>query len=444
MISKRLKSKEFAHLTAFWVSLAVMMALTFALNGQSELIRTLSLLGWIWPIKAILEISQDMSGQKFYMRPKVVVLGIGAFLTFALVSYDFSFRVYTAPFCISIGVVTLMIMRDLYFSPKAAEYSLLGHVTFLMLGLFLALRCLYPLWRPDHVLLGNSAHLLVLVGLGVSTIAYYMEVMKERHERQLEAILKERNDQLFGQAKYSELGMMSAGIAHEINNPLAIIQAKTTQLLRIHTNPNRAVEVKEGLEQILRTSERINRTIQGVRDFVHQDERIPDEEFTLKSLVDDVLAFCGQRMKNHGINLRFYGLDNFNLRGHKIQLEQVLLNLLNNSFDAIEFLSDKWIELSVHEMDDTVQMYFKDSGNGIPKEVAERIMEPFFTTKNIGKGTGLGLALARGIVEKHGGSLSYVENARHTTFMVELPKVKHFAEVIRKKIHPAPSIQALH
>lgn len=447
MISKRLKSKEFAHLTEFWVSLTVMMALTFALNQQSEQLMTLSLLGWIWPIKGILEISRDMSGQKLHVKPKVLVLGIGAFLTLAMVSYDFSFRVYTAPFCLSIGVVGLMIFQDLYLNPKAPKYSLLGHVTFSMLGLFLAVRCLYPLWRPDYVFFGYSVHLLILVGLGVSTTAYYMEVMKERHERQLEAVLKERSDQLFGQSKYSELGMMSAGIAHEINNPLAIIQAKTTQLLRSLANPDRAMDMKEGLEQILLTSERINRTIKGVRDFVHQDDRLPDEEFTVKSLVDDVLAFCGQRMKNHGINLRFYGMDNFLLRGHKIQLEQVLLNLLNNSFDAIEFLPDKWIELSVHEMDDTIQMYFKDSGSGIPQEVALKIMEPFFTTKKVGKGTGLGLALARGIIEKHGGSLNYVEKARHTTFMIELPKVKHLEAVIHRKNYqtpPATSIQALH
>lgn len=240
---------------------------------------------------------------------------------------------------------------------------------------------------------------------------------------ELENLLKERNDQLFNQAKYSELGMMSAGIAHEINNPLAIIQAKATQLIRMSKNQESTKPMQEGLEQILFTSERINRTIQGVRDFVHQEERVSEEEFSVKNLVDDVLSFCGQRMKNHGINMRFYGLDHCSVVGNRIQLEQVLLNLLNNSFDAIEFLPDKWIEVSVKETDRTVQMYFKDSGSGIDPEIAVRMMEPFYTTKNIGKGTGLGLALARGIAEKHAGSLSYVEGSRHTTFLLELPRV---------------------
>lgn len=268
--------------------------------------------------------------------------------------------------------------------------------------------------------------LCALVVCALTVTLYFIE--KKRIKKVLTEIDLEKNDfseknlKMIGSSKFSELGMMSAGIAHEINNPLAVIQARTTQLLRIYRDPGKQKEVADGLQQILYTSERINRTIQGVREFVHQDDKGPMCEIALKNLFDDVLAFCGQRMKNHGVNLRFYGIEDFSVMGNKIQLEQIVLNLLNNSFDAIEFLPDKWIEVSVKGNQEKIQLMFKDSGNGIPPEIADRMMEPFFSTKDVGKGTGLGLALARGIAEKHGGTLTYVSGGTHTTFMLELPR----------------------
>jgi C4-dicarboxylate-specific signal transduction histidine kinase len=244
----------------------------------------------------------------------------------------------------------------------------------------------------------------------------------QEYRDKLERMTTDRDSKLFGQSKYSELGMMSAGIAHEINNPLAVIQARTTQLLRMYRDPDKQHELGEGLQQILYTSERINRTVQGIREFIRQDDKHPDQEIPLKKIVDDVLAFCGQRMKNHGVNLRFYNIDQFKVVGNKVQIEQIFLNLLNNAFDAIEFLPDKWIEISAHDANEKLQIFVKDSGSGIPAEIAKKIMEPFYSTKDAGKGTGLGLALASGIAQKHGGSLSYVQKANHTTFLLEFPK----------------------
>lgn len=265
----------------------------------------------------------------------------------------------------------------------------------------------------------------------------------DQYREKLEGMTKDRDTKLFQQSKYSELGMMSAGIAHEINNPLAVIQARTTQLLRMYRDPSKQHELADGLQQILYTSERINRTVQGIREFIRQDDSLPDQEIPLKKIVDDVLAFCGQRMKNHGVNLRFYNIEQFKVIGNKVQIEQIFLNLLNNAFDAIEFLPDKWIEISAHDAGNRLQIYVKDSGAGIPPEIALKIMEPFYSTKDAGKGTGLGLALARGIAEKHGGNLAYVQKAQHTTFLLEFPKPRTIGESWHKQ-NSAVSSKELH
>lgn len=419
---RRYKEKELANLTEFWVSLGVNALVAELFENMLPQVVALSMVGWIWPLRTFRLMLEDIRGKNLLERYEVIVFGLSGFTTVALASYGYPFSTYTLPFCL--GVAFIGLERVIRTVRTSKEYTPLHWATFCLMGIFFLSRAAFPFWRisEEEVPYNFLLDLILYVGFAGVSIATYMEFFKKRHADELNFLLKERNDRLLAQSKYSELGMMSAGIAHEINNPLAVIQARTTQLLRIYRDPERQKDLADGLQQILYTSERINRTIQGVREFVHQDEKGPMTEVGLKDLVDDVLAFCGQRMKNHGINLRFYGLENYTVIGNKIQLEQVILNLLNNSFDAIEFLPDKWIEVSVHQTSEKVQIYVKDSGNGIPPEIASRIMEPFFSTKDLGKGTGLGLALARGIAEKHGGTLVYLPETTHTTFMIELPR----------------------
>lgn len=284
---------------------------------------------------------------------------------------------------------------------------------------------------------------LGLLFLNVRNSKARVRQVHDEYREKLKALTKDRDTKLFQQSKYSELGMMSAGIAHEINNPLAVIQARTTQLLRMYRDSAKQDELGEGLQQILYTSERINRTVQGIREFIRQDDKHPDQEIPLKKIVDDVLAFCGQRLKNHGVNLRFYNIEQYKVIGNKVQIEQIFLNLLNNAFDAIEFLPEKWIEISAHDAGNRLQIFVKDSGSGIPAEIAQKMMEPFYSTKDAGKGTGLGLALASGIAEKHGGSLTYVGKGKHTTFLLEFPKPRTLGDNWHKQ-NSATNTKELH
>jgi C4-dicarboxylate-specific signal transduction histidine kinase len=98
------------------------------------------------------------------------------------------------------------------------------------------------------------------------------------------------------------------------------------------------------------------------------------------------------------------------------------LNLLNNSFDATQSLTDRWIKVKAWEEPNQISISVTDSGHGIPEGIREKILEPFFTTKEVGKGTGLGLSISLGIIKSHGGTLEIDGNAENTRFLIHLPK----------------------
>lgn len=423
---KRERNKEFAHLTEFWTAFGLQSIVTYFVSEANPYLLALNMLVWPWFIRVFALLFGDLSGNKFLGRIHFMVLGFAIFLTVALAYFGFNFLFFSLPLTMTFGLLSLILMGKFVRSTTPVR-SHFYYTSLISLLAFVVVSVLFPLWatNANYYLYAYSLELLTLIGLAVSTLPLYSEHIASDETKKLEKLITERNEQLFSQSKYAELGTMSAGIAHEINNPLAIIQARTTQLLRSLRTQVDADKLSEGLEQILLASERINKTVQGMRDFVHQDQFKSQGEIPVNDLVQDVLAFCGQRLKNHGVNLRVYGVEDLVVFGNKIQLEQVLLNLINNAFEAIEFLPEKWIEISAHQSEDLVRLYFKDSGGGIPKDVVNHMMEPFYTTKSTAKGTGLGLTLAKSIVEKHGGKLKYISDTPHTTFLIELPKRAH-------------------
>jgi C4-dicarboxylate-specific signal transduction histidine kinase len=263
---------------------------------------------------------------------------------------------------------------------------------------------------------------LLICALGFSCFFLWKEKQKTKlFSERIAEFTGTRDNDLFGKGKFSELGLMSAGIAHEISNPLTVINGKVNQLLRIYRDPQKQKDLADGLQKILYSSERIEKIVRGMRHYIYRDDEISEESISLQEIIDTVLLFCGQRLKNHGIEFRTINVDNVFVKGHRGQLEQALLNLINNSFDAVDELQEKWIEVTAVSEGEVVDIYVKDSGHGIPMDIEKQMLEPFFTTKHK-KGTGLGLPLVKGIAEKHGGDLVYIEKAANTTFMLELPK----------------------
>ena len=135
VISRHLKSKEFRHLSEFWFSLVAMTVIAYVFMSENEYVVALSLLGWIWPIKAILRIAEDMSGVELFTRSKPIILAVGGFLTLILASYNFPFKIYTAPFSISVGVIGAMMIGEVYKKKVDKNFSILRYVSFILLVL---------------------------------------------------------------------------------------------------------------------------------------------------------------------------------------------------------------------------------------------------------------------------------------------------------------------
>jgi C4-dicarboxylate-specific signal transduction histidine kinase len=189
-----------------------------------------------------------------------------------------------------------------------------------------------------------------------------------------------------------------------------------------HEELNRE-DLKQTALMILKTAERIARIIRSLRFVARDGSTDPFVNTSIRSIVDETLVLCESRLKNENVSLdaSTVPMDLYCVcRG--VQISQVLINLINNAVDAIRDLPEKWIRIEASLHAGTIHIAVTDSGPGIPKELADKIMKPFFTTKGVGKGTGLGLSISRGIAHAHGGDLELDENCSHTRFVLQLPQ----------------------
>jgi C4-dicarboxylate-specific signal transduction histidine kinase len=242
-----------------------------------------------------------------------------------------------------------------------------------------------------------------------------LELQVEQRTRELDF----QRMQMVNSSRLASLGEVSAGIAHEINNPLAIIQGKAELLMK--TIPADSIQ-RNHVEKIILMVRRISTIVKGLRTFARDGSKDPMRPFQLQPFLNDLKDLCHARIVNSNIQLSVECAPDLLGYGREVQVSQVLINLLNNSMDAIQDLPEKWIRLEVFNRDRTLVFALTDSGHGIPSEIREKIMEPFFTTKPIGQGTGMGLSISIGICRDHGGDLQYISESSHTRFEVILPQ----------------------
>lgn len=144
---------------------------------------------------------------------------------------------------------------------------------------------------------------------------------------------------------------------------------------------------------------------------------------SVAKIVHETSGLCLDKFTNNGVELRIsVGKGSAFMECNAVQISQVLVNLLNNAYDAVQGCAERWVHLEAIDRDGIVELAVTDSGPGVPRAVQERLFEPFFTTKEAGRGTGLGLTVSSNIARAHHGELSLDHQSPFTRFRLWLPK----------------------
>lgn len=237
------------------------------------------------------------------------------------------------------------------------------------------------------------------------------------------ALLK-KDEELEEAQRLSVIGEFAAGIAHEVNNPLAVIHSKT-QLLELQLNQltsgkaDSVEKITDSLESIKQMTLHTSDLIKNLKTFSSKGNFEELDLVKLTDIITMVLNISEKRCSNSGIKIIVKSDENIKLFCSPSGLAQVILNLISNSIDAIEFQEDKWISIESKILNNILKIIVTDSGSGIPLEIAKKITQPFFSTKAPGKGTGLGLSISLKTVEKMKGQLYYNSKSEHTQFVIE-------------------------
>jgi signal transduction histidine kinase/iron only hydrogenase large subunit-like protein len=231
--------------------------------------------------------------------------------------------------------------------------------------------------------------------------------------------LASAQNRLIQSERLASMGQISAGVAHEINNPLSTILLYAHMLLKHHRQQDAE---SEEVQMILSEATRCRTIMRGLLDFARQS-RVVKEATDLATLIDELIENMRLKTRNSQICIRGEiqsGLPPATVDAD--QIRQMLVNLIQNGLDSIEKRGKVVISACKPEDQDCLEIRVHDTGRGMPPEVLSDIFTPFFTTKQLGKGTGMGLSIVYGVVKMHSGEISVdSEVGRGTTFTIRLP-----------------------
>ena len=240
--------------------------------------------------------------------------------------------------------------------------------------------------------------------------------------RRAEAELKTAQAELVQASKMAALGQMAAGLSHELNQPLAAIRSYAENAVTF-LERERTDTAKSNLSEIAELTDRMARIIKNLRTY-SRNEQVPVRAVRLQDAVDEALALLDTRLSESGTTVQLdVPSDLPPVMAGDVRLQQVFVNLFTNAIDAMSGRPERIIKVRAHADADGVQACVEDTGPGVPSDVLENVFDPFYSTKDVGEGMGLGLSITYGIVRRFGGVIT-VSNGDQggAVFTITLPR----------------------
>ena len=217
-------------------------------------------------------------------------------------------------------------------------------------------------------------------------------------------------------AKLASIGEMSSSVVHEMNNPIASIQANMKTMQKL-TDLN---EIQSRLEKMELPVDKLIKLADNLRQYSRGYKTRSEQKVgKLKEMIEHALIFLEHRFNYSNVEVAVEVDEDIVIKCDISEMEQVFVNLLNNSVDAIERLKTRWIKIEAHRVKGKIRLNFIDSGEGIPKKVREHLFGPFYTTKSKEKGTGLGMGIVRDILNQHDATIRIDTANLNTKFVIE-------------------------
>jgi len=244
-------------------------------------------------------------------------------------------------------------------------------------------------------------------------------------KRNYEIKIKEQQQMLISSNRCKALGDMAASIAHEINNPLTIINLKTRVLIKkIESNNVENKDFMDSLKNIDATTKRIARIVNSLKLFTKNSDNDAMKMVSASYLMQVLLDLCQEDITRKNIALDLQIKDDFTFECNEGLVIQLLMNLIKNSITAVSKADEKWIKIEFTTDQYLFYINITDSGNGIDQNIIERLMEPFVTTNKDHSSLGLGLSIANGIANTHSGKLYFDKTCQFTRFVFSAPLIQ--------------------